>query len=286
MRRAAAVLACLALLAAAGGRRAMAGVDRTILVDGVERSYRIHVPSSWDRVRPVPVLFVFHGAGSDAESMVAATGFDAAAEASPMVVVYPRAPAHTRRYDVDPPAGKTSADVRFVDALLARLRGRFPVDGRRVFATGFSNGAALCYRLAAERSHAFAAVAPVAGYEPRSLSRPRDARPVPLLHLHGTADRRVPAADARFAAWAAANGATGEPSTSASRSPEGHGLRRIRFAGPTPASDTHLVLVEGAGHEWSGGPGGTVSREVLAFLLAHPRAEAAPAPAAGPAAAR
>ena len=90
-------------------------MDREIDVDGVARSYRIHVPASWDRKKPIPVLLVFHGAGSDAESMVRATGFDEAAETANALVVYPRAPLRTKRYDVDPPAGRTSADVRFVE---------------------------------------------------------------------------------------------------------------------------------------------------------------------------
>ena len=220
--------------------------------------------------------------------MVAATGFDAAAEADPMLVVYPKAPARTKRYDVDPPAGRESADVRFVDALLVRLRERFPVDGRRIFATGFSNGAALCYRLAAERSGVFAAVAPVAGYVPSSLVRRPDAGPVPLLHVHGTADGRVHASAPRpggsdaFSAWARGTAPIAAQAISESRGPEGLALRRVAFSGPTPRSDTHLLLVEGEGHVWSGGPGGSVSRAVLEFFASHPREAPVAAPSSGP----
>ena len=115
------------LLGAAPPARAET-VERTIEVGGTTRRYLIHAPAGWDGVRPLPVLFVFHGAGSDAESMVRATGFDALADASPMLVVYPRAPAGVLRYDVDPPAGRVSADVLLVDALLARMRARFPLE--------------------------------------------------------------------------------------------------------------------------------------------------------------
>src|SRR5262245_8936961 len=95
------VLALLSL-AAAVPAEAASPVERQIVVGGTTRSYLISVPAAWDRVRPIPVLFVFHGAGSDAESMVRATGFDALAETTPMLVVYPRAPGRVRRYDVDP----------------------------------------------------------------------------------------------------------------------------------------------------------------------------------------
>lgn len=256
------------------------GVEREIVVRGEARSYRIHVPSTWDRARPIPVLLVFHGAGSDAESMVRATGFDALADATPMLVVYPRAPGRTRRYDVDPPAGRTSADVELVDALLARLRGRFPVDGQRIWATGFSNGAALCYRLAAERPGVLAAIAPVAGYLP-ALGRAAPSAPTPLLHVHGTADTRVPppspagsagTVDSAFQTWARWNEATRPLPERRESDPSGLVLRRQALAGASPRSDTELLLVEGRGHEWSGGPGGPISRAILAFLTQHPQA--------------
>lgn len=269
-----AVLASLASMASPPTANAETSA-REIVVAGATRSYLVHVPPTWDRARPIPVLFVFHGAGSDAESMVRATGFDALAAASPMLVVYPRAPERTKRYEVDPPAGRASADVLLVDAILARLRERFPVDARRVWATGFSNGAALCYRLAAERPQVVAAIAPVAGYLP-NLVRDAPIVPVPLLHVHGSADGRVaapgPEAGPRsaVATWARWNGAGSPPSADTLPGTGSLVVRRTAFTGATPRSDTALLLVEGEGHVWSGGPGGAISRAILEFFAAHP----------------
>src|SRR5262245_3853235 len=182
-------LSVAAALAATLARPAAAAptVERQIEVRGTTRSYLVHAPSSGERARPMPVLFVFHGAGSSAEDMVQGTGLDALGDESGIVVVYPKAPADVLRYEVDPPAGRVSADVELFDAILARLRERFPVDERRIYATGFSNGAAFCYRLAAERPDVVAAIAPVAGYLPQ-LVRSAPVAPIPLLHVHGTAD--------------------------------------------------------------------------------------------------
>jgi poly(3-hydroxybutyrate) depolymerase len=58
-----------------------------------------------------------------------------------------------------------------------------------VFASGFSNGAAFCYRLAAERPAVVAAIAPVAGCLPRLSAS--QAEPLPPLHVHGTSDPPV-----------------------------------------------------------------------------------------------
>jgi polyhydroxybutyrate depolymerase len=78
------------------------------------------------------------------------------------------------------------ADVAFVSALLADLKARFRVDEGRIYATGFSNGASMVFRVARELSPVFAAAAPVAGADWRSAENPK--RPVPLLYMTGTAD--------------------------------------------------------------------------------------------------
>lgn len=54
-------------------------------------------------------------------------------------------------------------DVGFVRALVATLAEKVPIDRRRVYATGLSNGAMMSHRLAAEAADLIAAVAPVAG---------------------------------------------------------------------------------------------------------------------------
>ncbi len=267
----------LLLLAAscASGSRAPTGAasaDAGIDVDGVRRTYRLHVPASWDRAQPVPLLLVFHGAGSDAADIAHGSGFDAFADAAPMLVVYPQALGG--RFDVDPPAGRSSVDVRFVDVLLEQVRARFPVDAARIYASGFSNGAAFCHRLAADRPRLLAAIGPVAGYLAPGLPAP--TVPVPQLQVHGTADDRVrePAHTGDAAApvpdWARRSGATRLASVTTPGDLGGLEATRFAYAGPTPRSDAVLLSVRGAGHVWPGSPGGPVSRTMLEFFRAHP----------------
>ena len=62
------------------------------------------------------------------------------------------------------------------------------VDPKRVFATGMSNGAMMCYRLAAELSNRIAAIAPIAGT--MAIDNCQPARPVlgtPLSRHQGWA---------------------------------------------------------------------------------------------------
>lgn len=267
-------LAALVALGAAcaagrGPGRAPAGARATLDVAGTPRTYRHHVPAGLDPARPVALLLVFHGAGSDADDIARGSGFDALADTVPMVVVYPEALGG--RFDV---ASPDSADLRFVDALVADLRGRHTIDPRRVFASGFSNGAAFCYRLAASRPGLLAAIAPVAGYLPPVGAT---GEPVPLLHVHGSADRRVAAPALAggpsdpVATWARRNGATRGPIVADVAGMDGLSVRGATYTGSTPRADATLWLVEGEDHTWPGGPAGPVSRGLLDFLRAHAR---------------
>jgi polyhydroxybutyrate depolymerase len=93
------------------------------------------------------------------------------------------------RPDGYPETGPWPADdVGFVDAMTADLRARLPVDDRRFYASGFSNGASFTARLAVERSQRLAAAGFVAG----GLSTARTpARPIPMLAAVGTRDDRL-----------------------------------------------------------------------------------------------
>src|SRR6202034_351926 len=81
-------------------------------------------------------------------------------------------------------------DVAFIGKVLDDLATVVKVDEKRVYACGMSNGAMMCYRLAAELSDRIAAIAPVAGTIAIDESTPK--RPVPVLHFHGTTDTFVP----------------------------------------------------------------------------------------------
>src|SRR5439155_22480293 len=80
------------------------------------------------------------------------------------------------------------------------------VDRRRVFATGMSNGAFFASLLGCVAADRLAAVAPVSGGLDLRTCVP--VRAVPVLVVHGRADRIVPAAMVHGARdwWARANG--------------------------------------------------------------------------------
>src|SRR5262249_57738455 len=81
-------------------------------------------------------------------------------------------------------------DVGFVGAILDKLQADVCVDTGRIYATGMSNGGFLSHRLACELSNRIAAVAPVAGVLGVPTCTP--ARPISVMHFHGTSDQLVP----------------------------------------------------------------------------------------------
>lgn len=162
---------------------------------GGARAYSVHVPAGWNGTSALPVLLVFHGVPRG--DMRALTGFDAIADELGFAVVYPQS--EGQDWSVGCTACTNAAragidDVRFIEDLLDDLAGLMPVDTRRVWAAGFSQGAFMTHLLACEipdRIAAFASVAAtmieqvVIGCEP--------VRKVPWLFVHGSDDPVLPA---------------------------------------------------------------------------------------------
>jgi polyhydroxybutyrate depolymerase len=122
--------------------------------------------------------------------MQRSTGFDEVADENGFVVVYPDGIRRTwnaggccetaMRENVD--------DVGFVNAMIDSLSEKLPIDPRRIYATGFSNGSMLSHRLACELSDQIASIAAVSGVIMIPPCTPESA--VSVLVMHGTDDPR------------------------------------------------------------------------------------------------
>ncbi|EDP61816.1 putative polyhydroxybutyrate depolymerase [alpha proteobacterium BAL199] len=112
----------------------------------------------------------------------------------------------------------------FLDALLADIARRWPIDPARRWASGFSQGGSMAWHAACYRGRSFTAFFPVAGAFWRPHPASCSGGPVNLLHTHGTADTVVPMAgrpirqtfhqgDVRegIEFWAAQDGCTAGP---------------------------------------------------------------------------
>jgi polyhydroxybutyrate depolymerase len=95
---------------------------------------------------------------------------------------------------------KNVDDVQFMRDIVKHMIQSGCADPRRVYATGFSNGGFMTYRLGCEASDMFAAISPTAGllgdilYFAGAKIQKYNCNPsrhVPVLHWHGSADSIV-----------------------------------------------------------------------------------------------
>jgi polyhydroxybutyrate depolymerase len=173
--------------------------DHTVRLrhDGVLRDAIVHVPPAAVRGEPLPAMLAFHGGGGTSAGFRDYAGLDAVADSAGFLVVYPDGTGPLRNRLLTWNAGgccgpamqRNVDDVGFIIALLADLDRRTPVDERRVYATGHSNGAMMAYRLAAEHADRIAAIVPVGGA--MMLNRFAPSRAVPVLHIHSVDDPRA-----------------------------------------------------------------------------------------------
>lgn len=205
------------------------------------------------------------------------TGLDARADREGWLVAYPDG---TRGHWNDGRGAPGIAaqahgvdDVGFAADLVAHLVATAGADPERVYATGMSNGAMFCHRLAAERPDLVAAIAPVAGLLPEPLLRaPPPAAPVPVIMVHGTVDPIVPwngglvlddAGSGRVASvdetvgwWRKANRT--RPAATVEHLPHRRGpdpttVRVTTWPAGPGGADVTLVTVIAGGHTWPGG---------------------------------
>ncbi len=145
-------------------------------------------------------------------------------------------------------------------ALIDEMRQRYEIDPARVYAAGMSIGGSLVYQLACSLSDQLAAVAVVAGA--MTVENCNPTRPVSVLHIHGTADQRVPLKGGRGRRTALQNSwppveqaidrwceinRCGKPGQVIRLVA---GLTGRRYTG---VADVELWLVQGGRHNWPGG---------------------------------
>ena len=198
---------------------------QTLTHDDVEREYGLFFPSDYDESSDIPLVVNIHGGCMDAASQMAVMNMRDLAEEHNFALVYPQGLPEEGAEDCliwnsgpyATESNKTTADdLGFFEALIADMTGSYAIDSNRIYATGFSNGGFMTYALACYQSDIFAAVAPVAGMmteeeiNPDSPNPCVTERPVPVVHLHGSADTAVTVdlGDAAVDFWVSRNNTT------------------------------------------------------------------------------
>jgi polyhydroxybutyrate depolymerase len=252
--------------------------------DGIERTYDLLVPASYDGATATPFVLNFHGylIGNPAQQAMFSQ-MDMFAEDAGVIVAYPAGV--NASWNAGACCGDGMSmnidDVGFVRALVEHISGMLCVDPDRVFATGMSNGGFLSHRLACEAGDLVAAIGPVAGVlgvDPATCT----GRAVPVMHFHGTSDFIVSYNGGIFrsvaetmAFWVEHNGCAAEPEVTFMMGD----TTCETWSGCTDGADVVLCTIEGGGHCWPGNTDCPVmvsteqihaSEAVLQFFADHP----------------
>jgi len=251
----------------------------TLTVDGRARTYLLHAPPGYDGRTAVAVVIVLHGGGGTAGAVRKETGWAKKADEAGFLAVFPEGtspnPSSPSRFTGNPQTWNDGSgrfhsgqrnidDVGFVNALLDDLLAKWAIDPKRVFVTGFSNGASMTYRLGVELSSRIAAIAPVSGH--LWIKHPKLDQPVSIVFLIGTADPLNPleGGDVRLPSgrvewhppvqdsirkWVAMNGCSPEPKTIDDQ----NGVKGIAYEACREGSEVAFYTIEGMGHAWPGG---------------------------------
>jgi polyhydroxybutyrate depolymerase len=256
----------------------------SIIIDGLKRTYLIHIPSSNNFKEQVPLLIVLHGGGGNGRSMLKLTkdGFDKLSDKKGFIVVYPdgidkhwndgrnatETGYSTHKENID--------DVAFIAALIDHLIKEYNADEKRVYATGMSNGAMMCYRLGCELSGKIAAIAPVAGNIPENLVQLcSPSRPVAIMAINGENDPLVPfsggevtgplgkkklgkvlSARESIMFWVKKDDCSPDPvviDLPDNDPDDGTRVQRLQYLNLKNNPEVILYIIKGGGHTWPGG---------------------------------
>jgi len=250
-------------------------------IEDLIREYVVHIPQNYYGKTALPLVIVFHGGGGRAEGTMQSTGWIEKSEQAGFIAVYPEG----SREHPDKPwrfrgNGQTwndgserinlgaiernVDDLFFIEAMLLDIFDRFPIDRQRVFATGFSNGASMTFRVAGELSQYFAAVAPVAGGD--WLESPAPEFPLSLLYITGSVDPLNPleGGEVRIGwktygikqpvmemlqKWVIMQNCSLEEKSIVNS----NGVKGAIYSNCSGGSEVSYYIVEGLGHVWPGG---------------------------------
>lgn len=288
---------------------------KKIEVEGLERTFHLFAPRGIADRKKVPLLFVFHGGGGNPISMDRRLGFTQLARKEKFLVVYPAGFGGNwndgRKTTATKAHRENIDDISFVSAMIDSISREYPIDQKRIFATGPSNGGIFSHFVGANLANKFAAIAPViGGIADPFYKRFNPSEPVSVFIIQGTDDKIVPydgktgigfgrrknrgkivSTDASIALWTKRNGINTKPQTG--KLPDvnpndGCTVETFLWKNGGNGTSVKLFKLNGGGHTWAGGLQylprrivGNVCRDFNAteaiweFFKAHPKVRSA-----------
>ncbi len=246
-----------------------------ITFDGVARNFIVYLPSGYNNSGKMPLIFAIHGGSGTPEGMINIANFKTIADRDKVVLVYPEG-VQKNWNDGRPtvPNQLGINDVGFFNQMCDYIINNYSVDGKKIYATGISNGGFMSTRLGCELSNRIAAIAVNAATIEAKTIAPNcnPGRPVPALYIHGTTDPLVPFLGGQITAggtaggtilshfqviekWVALNGCNSTPTITdlPDISNDGTSIKQRVYSGGTNGSEVVSYVILNGGHTWPQG---------------------------------
>ncbi|MFN8023656.1 MAG: alpha/beta fold hydrolase [Acidimicrobiales bacterium] len=258
-----------------------------------DRPVDLMVPDDLAADDEAPVVIVLHGFTADRNVQRIYFGFDTPARERGVIMVYADGTADrdgSRFWNATDACcnlyGSDVDDVAYLSAVVDFVATVHPIDRRRVYLVGHSNGGFMSHRMACDRADLFAAIVSLAGAMHLDPDDCRPSEPVDVVEAHGTLDDVIrydggtlfmapyPSAERTVADWAEFDHCTGgrvdTRTLDLDTRVRGAETQVSEYEGCPDGGDVELWTIEGAGHIPTIDAG--FAETVLDWLLAHPDA--------------
>lgn len=257
-------------------------LNKTITVDGLERSYILHIPSIAEKDKELPLLIVLHGSYGTGRKMQLGLGFDSYADERGFYIAYPdayqqRGSRQTARWNDGRDTLASSQmgvdDVKFILSMIDDIATKVPLDRTQVYVTGASNGGMMTYRLGCEAPQAFAGIAPVIANIPVPIASDcQPVGPISFLAINGDTDPFIPIEGGEVCEnvkrgcekgfvigiadsvkkFAVANSCSTEPQseTLPTQVEDGTQIERLIYPNCAGGAQVEVYIVHNGGHTW------------------------------------
>lgn len=154
--------------------------------------YRIFLPDNIPQGRKIPALIHIHGLGGSSSGVMDNGGFRRVAKKFGIALVAVNGRANSWSFPQGVRRGRPRDEFRYFRDVVQDIKTRFPIDGDKIVASGFSIGASMVWNLACRDPGNYTGYIPVAGtmWRPQPQSCNRSVGEI--YHFHGTSDNIFP----------------------------------------------------------------------------------------------
>ena len=172
-------------------------ITDSILIEQHYRTFTWQQPEG--KINGGNLLFVMHGSGGNAKGMIKnTTKLQAIATKEKLLIVYPDGYQHywneCRKYSNAAANKEDINEQAFFTAMIQYFENRYGMDKNKIFATGFSGGGQMAYKLGLTMPGKIKAIAAIVANLPDSASCDCTlaGKAIPVLIINGTDDKTNP----------------------------------------------------------------------------------------------